>query len=171
MRQWIGIAIAILGISGIASTAGAETDDPSYLAFQFGVFDFIQDHNQAAAFALEYRHGERFLIFKPVIGVMGTSDGSAYGYAGVATDFYFGNRIVARLSFAPGAYHRGHGLDLGSVLEFRSAGEIAYRFEDRSRIGITAAHISNAGIGHVNPGAEVLMLTYSMPIRKLIGGN
>ncbi|MFO0996011.1 MAG: acyloxyacyl hydrolase [Alphaproteobacteria bacterium] len=171
MRWLIGAAIAALGILGIASAASAETDDPSYLAFQFGVFDFVQDHNQAAAFALEYRNGERFWLFKPVVGLMGTSDGGAYGYAGIALDLYFGNRIVVRLGFAPGAYYRGNGLDLGSVLEFRSSGEIAYRFEDRSRLGITAFHLSNASTGRINPGVEVIMLSYSMPITKLFGGN
>ncbi len=171
MRRLIGAAVAALSLMGFATAASAETDDPSYLNFQVGVFDLIQDHNQAAAFGLEYRHGERFWIFKPVVGVMGTSDGGAYGYAGIALDLYFGNRIVLRLGFAPGAYYRGNGVDLGSVLEFRSSGEIAYRFEDRSRLGVTAFHLSNASTGRINPGTEVVMLSYSMPITTLIGGK
>ena len=68
-------------------------------------------------------------------------------------------------------YYRGNGVDLGSVLEFRSSGEIAYRFEDRSRLGITAFHLSNASTGRINPGTEVVMLSYSMPITTLIGGK
>src|SRR5262249_57482923 len=98
------------------------------------------------------REDEKVWIFKPGVGVMGTSDGGAYGYAGIALDLYFGNRIVVRMGFAPGAYYRGHGLDLGDVLEFRSSGEIAYRFEDRSRLGVTAFHLSNASLGRINPG-------------------
>ncbi len=85
---------------------------------------------------------------------------------GILTDFYFGNRIVVSPSVAVGAYFEGSGKDLGHVFEIRSALEVAYRFDDRSRLGVMFYHISNAGLGDdENPGAEVLTLSYSFPIR------
>ena len=39
---------------------------------------------------------------------------------------------------------QGDGLDLGYGLEFRSQLEIAYRFDNRSRLGVAVSHMSNA---------------------------
>lgn len=147
----------------------AAEDDPTLFTFQGGVYDAIQDDNAAGAFAFEVRGGERFLIFKPFGGMMGTSDGAFHGYGGVLTDIYFGRRIVLTFGFAPGVYADGNGKALGYWLEFRSSGELAYRFDDRSRIGLMVNHISNAGLGDRNPGTEILMLSYSTPISKIFG--
>ncbi len=56
---------------------------------------------------------------------------------GVLIDVYFGNRFVVTPSFAP-TWWRGKTdkLDLGHGLEFRSQIEFAYRFDDRSRLGL-----------------------------------
>ena len=63
-------------------------------------------------------------------------------------------------------YFEGNGKDLGHVFEIRSALEVAYRFDDRSRLGVMFYHISNAGLGDdKNPGAEALTLSYSFPLR------
>jgi lipid A 3-O-deacylase len=146
----------------------ARAEEPDFIAFSAGVFDLGKDQ-KAAEGRLEYRSDIRLWVFKPFIGVMGTSDGGAYGYAGVLVDIFFGRRMVTSLSFAPGAYAKGDGKDLGHELEFRSQLEVAYRFSDRSRLGVALSHISNASIGDKNPGAESLMLTYALPVRNLFG--
>ena len=99
-----------------------------------------------------------------MIGANATTDKSMYAYAGISLDIFFGNRLVLRPSFAPGVYHRGDGKSLGGTIEFRSAGELAYRFDDRSRIGLELSHRSNAGIYEKNPGEESLMLFYHLPL-------
>ena len=73
---------------------------------------------------------------------------------------FLGRRIVLTPSFAPGYYHEGSGLDLGHALEFRSQIEFAYRFDDRSRIGVAVSHMSNASIADENPGTESAILYY-----------
>jgi lipid A 3-O-deacylase len=143
----------------------AEEDDPSFLTIGAGYFDILHD-DDAAEFRLEYRDEHRFWIFKPFAGTTVTSHPSFYGYAGVLTDFYFGNRVVVSPSVAVGAYIEGSGKDLGHVFEIRSGLEVAYRFDDRSRLGVMFYHISNAGLGDdENPGAEVLSLSYSFPLK------
>jgi len=47
--------------------------------------------------------------------------------------------------------------------------EVAYRFDDRSRLGLSISHYSNAGLGDDNPGTESLMLNYSVPLKKITG--
>ena len=95
---------------------------------------------------------------------MATSDGGAYGYGGISFDLFFGRRIVLTPSFAAGYYHEGNGRDLGHEVEFRSGVELAYRFDDRTRLGVLFYHLSNAGLGDHNPGTEVLSLSYSIPL-------
>ena len=85
-------------------------------------------------------------------------------------DLFFGRRVVITPSFAPGYYTGGNSdLDLGHELEFRSQIEFAYRFDDRSRLGLAVSHTSNASIGDNNPGSESAILYYSLPIESLFG--
>ena len=56
---------------------------------------------------------------------------------------------------------------LGHDLEFRSQIEIAYRFDDRARLGLSLSHMSSASIGDKNPGTESIMVTYALPIENL----
>lgn len=162
----------LLAIAAFAPTpVRAAEDDPSFVTFQAGAYDLLQNHKKAGAFALEYRDNSRFWIFKPFGGAMITTDSALHGYAGVLVDMYFGRRVVFTLSFAPGLYHNGDGVNLGHTIEFRSAGELAYRFDDRSRLGFMINHISNASLGKRNPGTEVMMLSYSLPVSAIFGGS
>jgi hypothetical protein len=70
-----------------------------------------------------------------------------------------------------GYFEKGDGKALGNEIEFRSGGEISYRYEDRSRIGIGIHHLSNAGLGDKNPGEESFMVNYSIPINWIVGGD
>ena len=147
----------------------ALADDPDFLTFGAGWFDWNRQKDQAAEINLEYRSDRKFWIFKPLAGAMVTSTGSFYVYAGVGVDVFFGRRFVVTPSFAPGYYEEGGSLDLGHEIEFRSQAEFAYRFDDRSRLGFAISHISNDSIGDTNPGTEIFTLYYSVPFSKLFG--
>ena len=149
---WLGIPVS------------AAADDPPFLTFAVGAFDLVQDNDQAAELRAEYRHDKKIWIFKPFIGVMGTTDSVIYGYGGFLLDLFFGKRVVLTPSLAAGYYDKGDGLDLGHELEFRSSLELSYRFEDRTRLGVSFYHLSNASIGDNNPGTEVLSIVYSLPL-------
>ncbi len=162
------LAFAITtGAMTLGAISAARAEDPSFVSFGAGYYDINKQDNTAADFRLEYRHGEKFWIFKPWIGVEGTSDGAVYGAAGVLVDIFFGTRVVVTPSFGAGYYEDGSGKDLGHEIEFRSQIEIAYRFDDRSRLGLAFSHISNASIGDENPGVEVLNVYYSLPLDGL----
>ena len=125
-------------------------------------------HNDTAAMVgAEYRSDFKVLIVMPMVGGFVTTDGSLYGYGGIYTDFDLSDQVVLRPSFAVGAYSDGDGKDLGGVLEFRSGIELAWRFANRSRLGLEFTHISNAGIYDHNPGMETLTVNYSMPLDSL----
>ena len=154
---------ALLLIGAAAGPARAQ--DPDFLTFGAGAFDFNDDAT-AGVVSLEYLSAKRLLFLQPLAGVMVTFDGAVYGYAGLGLDVFFGRRIVVTPSFSFGVYGQGDGKDLGHVVEFRSAAQIAYRFDDRSRLGVMFHHLSNAGLDDRNPGANTLMLTYSRPLGR-----
>jgi lipid A 3-O-deacylase len=163
LRGILAITVACGGIGSFASRAAA--DDPSFLTLSLGYFDVIHNDDSALVGGVEWMSHQRLWIFQPMIGAMATTDASIYGYAGFGSDFFFGNRWVVTPSIAVGAYAEGDGKDLGNTIEFRSAITIAYRFDNRSRLGLRFYHLSNAGIGEHNPGVEVLDFTYSLPLR------
>jgi|TARA_Y100000294_G_scaffold127_1_gene112 hypothetical protein len=155
-------------LAGAGSARAGE--DPGYLIINAGAFDFHRD-TSAAQFGAQYRMGERLWIIKPVVGIFGTSDGAVYGYGGFGIDLYFGKCkcVIFTPDFAVGYFDKGDGKDLGNEVEFRSGGEISYRFKDRSRIGIAIHHLSNASLSDSNPGEESFMANYSIPINWIVG--
>ena len=139
-RGRAALAAVVLGLclwlSLVPRAAWAE--DPSFLAVGAGVYDVLHDF-KAAQGRLEFRFANRFLLVKPMVGMLVTSKGSVMGYG-------------------------GNGKNLGSALEFKTGAEFAYRFQDHSRLGLQFDHISNAGITKRNPGTESLVLFWSFPI-------
>ena len=173
-KQTIRAAIGVLLAGMIASPAAAQVTfgspgDPPRIALGAGAFDVTPSHhkdsNTAAELRAEYRFGDVFWILSPFIGTAGTSDGAFYGYGGFGVDVNFGPNVVLTPNVAAGYFARGHGTQLGSWLEFRSGAELAYRFADRSRLGIAVHHISNAGLTKQSPGEQSVVLMYSVPLR------
>jgi lipid A 3-O-deacylase len=159
------LSLAAVAVALFAAPAAAE-DDPDFLSFQAGGFD-VNDTETTAMLGVEYRSDFKEFYIAPMVGGFVTAEGSVYGYGGLYLDVFLGRRIVLRPSFSVGAYGEGGGKDLGGVLEFRSAIALAWRFDDRSRLGIELSHLSNAGIYDNNPGTENLTLNYSVPLDQL----
>ena len=165
------LAVAVVGgIGGLGTSFPAFADDPDFVSFGVGSYDWNRQKEQGAEFRLEYRSSAKFWHFKPFAAVAATSTGQGFLGAGVLIDVFLGRRFVLTPSFAPHLYAGGNSkLDLGHTLEFRSQIEAAYRFDDRSRLGIAVSHYSNASLGDINPGTESAMLYYSVPFDKLFG--
>jgi lipid A 3-O-deacylase len=162
-------ALAVAAGLLIGAVSPALAQDPSFLSFSAGYFDMNRQKDTAVEVGVQWRGSEKLWIFQPIVGAMATFDGAGYVYGGISLDIFLGNRLVFRPSFAPGLYAKGKGYDLGHVVEFRSAAELAWRFDDRSRLGIEFYHLSNAHLGDKNPGEESLTLTYAIPIDRLFG--
>ena len=146
------------------------SDDPDFLSVAVGAFDFNRKKDEGIEGRIEYRSDKKFLFLKP-FGAFGyATSGHTFVGAGVLIDLYFGRRIVVTPSFAPHFYVGGDDdLNLDYPLEFRSQLELAYRLNDRSRLGLAVSHYSNASLGDTNPGTESAMLYYSLPLDGLFG--
>jgi lipid A 3-O-deacylase len=116
------------------------------------------DHS-AVALELEYRHRPlRWGLF-PLAGMLANSDQGWSLRFGLGRELPFGERWDATATFAAAAYFAGQGKDLGHTLEFRSALDIGVRVRPSTRVGLSVAHFSNAGLASHNPGIEALSLT------------
>lgn len=172
MTNWIAWAAGRIGMAALAalvflSAGAARAEDPEFLTFGAGIFDMNGDDGSAAMVSMEYVDDRKWIwALKPMTGFFINHHGGAYGYAGLSLDLFFGRRFVVTPSFAPGLYWQGGSTDLGHLVEFRSSVKFAYRLDDRSRIGLDLSHISNAGLDKRNPGANQLMLFYSVPFTR-----
>jgi len=168
VREYLSLAIAAIA-AFIAMQNIVRAEEPAFLSVGAGVYDVMDGKETAAEGHVEYRFSEsnKLWHFSPFVGMMATGEGATYGYGGVGIDIFFDNRWVLTPNFAVGLYGNGDGKDLGHAVEFRSGVELAYRFDDRSRLGLTFHHISNSRLDDQNPGAESVLLMYSIPFDKL----
>lgn len=169
---WLGAAALALLIGAAPAAAQFISLDPpdghpdkEYFAIGGGAFDALQGENVAGEVRAELRFGYKlFGLLKPFIGGSVTTERAVYGYGGFGVDIYLGQHLVLTPNAAVGAFDEGDGRNLGSIVEFRTGAELAWRFEDRSRLGIAVHHISNAGITERNPGTETVLIVYSIPL-------
>ena len=159
------VAGTVLFIGGAAVSARQGHPTPGLLMAGAGWVDVDRRTEEALELGLGYRFRRGPWSLRPHLAGTATSDRAAYGWLGVSYDLRVG-RLTLVPSFGPGLYHRGSGIDLGHVLEFRSQLEVAYRLGERSRIGLSLAHMSNAGIGDTNPGTETITLHYSLALGR-----
>ena len=167
------VALAMMASVVHPASAGAQLSvgspsDPPRVAFGAGAFDITPDNGNsartAAEFHGEYHFGDVLWFVSPFIGVMATSNAAFYGYGGFGIDINFSPNVVLTPNVAGGFFDRGSGTNLGSWWEFRTGVELAWRFDNMSRLGIAISHMSNAGLTKRNPGAQSLLLMYSAPL-------
>jgi len=172
------IAVALLGALSVTSNDAA-ADEPGTTAFArlgpivihgneadnlllgAGVFDLRDETSPAGT--IEYRFGRKLFLVGLSVGLVGNTRGGLYGYAGAYADLSY-RKFYFTPQLAMGGYHEGNSSDLGGVFQFRQSIDLAYRFDNGHRLGVRAAHISNAHIHHHNPGEEEILLTYSFPL-------
>ena len=157
----------VLAIAAFAAPV-AHADDPAFLSIAGGTYDWNRQKDEGIEVRVEYRHDKKFFdLVKPFVAAAVSKNDSTQVFlgAGILMDIYLGKRFVITPSFAPHYYHGGNAkLDLDYALEFRSQVEAAYRFDDRSRLGVAVSHYSNASLGKTNPGTESAIIYYSIPV-------
>lgn len=160
------ILMTILELILLTGTGPARADETntSYLVVGGGVMGVLDDTKSIIGM-IELQPKFRAGPFATWIGFQ-ASDQEYFLGGGVLLDWYVTDRLFITPSFGAGAYGEHHGINLGSVLEFRSGIECGYDFKDAGRISIGFWHFSNAGFGDTNPGTEVVALRYSLPIGK-----
>jgi hypothetical protein len=140
-------------------------DDRHYVEIGVGIFDLLTEEagsKRSLGGSIELRIGDKLGFIGPMAGAIFNVDGGIYGYGGIYMDIKFGNFVLTPQG-AVGAYHQGNSSDLGGVFQFRMGAGLTYMFDNGIRVGISFAHISNAGIYEDNGGAEELYLIAAFP--------
>lgn len=157
--------ILILFLLAVSLSLSAVRYDPPLLSVGVGAFNVIHDHPKWLG-QLEWKPSYLFYGLRPFVSCFMTEKYATYMAAGLGIQFFLGDYFVITPSFGPGLFFKGKGTDLYYPLEFRSSIEAAFRLPNYSRIGAQFYHISNAGLGRQNPGAEILVLFFSFPLTR-----
>jgi hypothetical protein len=162
--------LVVVGATSAAAQLTPPNGDSALLSFGVGWWDVLDNEDDAVDFRLEYRHDKGLFddVIKPYGGLEVATDGTVWGGVGVLVDLYIGENVVLTGSFAPGLYAAGDGKDLDYIVEFNTKIEAGWRFANHARLAVALSHLSNAGLGDTNPGAEVLTVYYHMPIDDLL---
>ncbi len=149
----------------------ALAQDPDLLSVGLGMFNAIERQQDTAEGRIEYQFGRKAFgsdtFFKglgPMVGLMANAEGGVFGYGAGYLDLRFGKHVVVWPTAGAGGYREGNSTKLGGVFQFHFALTVAYRFDNDHRLGLTFAHISNAGLHDANPGNNSLLFTYSYSI-------
>ncbi len=151
------LAPLLLAAGLIAAQLNAKAAD---LTMALGGFDVRK--SGVAMGQAEYRFSNGWSGFRPQAGLFVTEDSGVYLYGGVGYPFALNEQWSLTPSLSAGYYDKGDGKNLGYDLEFYSQLRLEYRLAAGSRVGLGIGHISNAGFGDNNPGAETLYLSYSI---------
>lgn len=170
-RRAARLAAAVAMSAVVAATAAPAAAQPANgpaLVAAVGAIGVEPGQSEHSALAVElgWRFAPVLWGVQPVLTALATQDDSYYLGVGFGRDFALGSRWVAHVGFAAGAYEKGDGKELGQTLEFRSALDVGYRLSEQLRLGLTLAHLSNAGLSDVNPGIETLTLGVTWEPRR-----
>ena len=141
--------------------------DPSnhQLTFYAGMFAPSDSGQRSPYLAVQHLDTELgresfFGNLQPITGIMVTPDYQGYIYTGLQLNKKIGDNLTLTPSFTPGLYSRGKGKPLYHILQFKSEIQISWKSKNKNTFGFSFNHISNAGIGERNPGANNYMFNY-----------
>lgn len=163
--------LALFVAPAIGSLPAHADDEPAHVKLSGGFKgDIFANRKSGGFFAFEYRAGPDFEFWhiRPTVGLSATTDSSIYAWTGLSMDIYFGRRLVLTPTTGIGAYKTGSGQDLGGVLEFRNGAELAWRFDDFSRLGVGLHYLSNYGLGDIDPGIGIATVFYAYPLGAIL---
>lgn len=145
--------------------------DSSFFGLSVGMYDPFTHNQKAASFNVQWEPGVKIAgVVQPLFGALATTNGALMGYGGVGIPLKLTDHIRLMPSVAVGAYHGGGGVDLHQVLAWRGGVELAYIFDDQSRLGLNA-HVLTNGSFNRRDRTEVIGLAYTMPFELFSGSN
>lgn len=162
MRALFFVVLLVLGASALRSDPQQRTADE--LVFSSGVSGLFDTENNPT-FVLEYRPAREWRGIRSWLALSWATDGAVFAGGGALYSLsWLGGRWSAAGGTGPGYYERHQGRDLGCHLEFCSFAEVSRNFANRHRVMLRLMHISNGGIEERNPGNELLLLGYAIPL-------
>ncbi len=142
----------------------------SFFGLSVGEYDPFRHGDRATSFNAELQPGLRVLgVLQPLFGAMATTKGSAMAYAGLGVPFHLTRHVFLMPSAGLGIYRAGGGYDLNRTVVGRFGAELAYQFDDQSRLGLNFDVITNGRSTNAHDRTEMLALTYTRPFNLFSG--
>ncbi len=151
MRWRLGVLVTGLLLSRVA---GAE---PARFALQGGYWGLGATAEHALTVQLELRPGIHWWWVRPTGGLLQSTDGTQYVFAGVLLDIPLAWGMTLSPGFAPGIRTVDGTRDFGSHLLFKSSVELGFPLFPGLRGLVSFAHLSNGKLATPNPGIELLL--------------
>jgi hypothetical protein len=167
----LAIMVAIISCPFFSFASNAEdklkkfSSDDKELNFFTGMFDWSDDKQASVLVGMQHQNEELFMQTKsgirisPITGGFVTANNAFYVYTGIQSEFELG-AVTVTPSFAPGYYNYGGGKDLGYPLEFKSEIQMSFDISEKTHLGMSYNHLSNASLGTKNPGANSYMFNF-----------
>lgn len=151
-------------LTGLCQAQSDTAKKPAYVIFGGGAAGVLDDQKSVVGM-VEFQPNLQLGPFGTWVALQ-ASDQEYYLGTGLLFDWYVTEHLFIEPSFGAGVYGEHHGINLGSVLEFRSGIECGYDMKESGRISVGFWHLSNGGFGDTNPGTEVIAIRYALPIGK-----
>lgn len=143
----------------------------SFFGLSVGMYDPITHAGKSTAFNVEWQPGIKIAgTLQPLFGAMATTKGALLGYAGLGMPFNITDHVFLMPSLALGAYKDGADYNLGRSIVERAGAELAYQFDDKSRLGLNFDVLTNGESLHGVDRTEMVLVTYTIPLNALAGG-
>lgn len=126
----------------------------------------ILDNQQVFTGSLELLMEDESRLFNPILGFMFTSENNVYTSFGFNIKQSLLMGFSLSFSFTPGLYYSFRNNELGHFLEFNSGIQITYALADNQAVSLSFHHISNGGLAKFNPGAEFILISYTIPLER-----
>ena len=169
-KSAMGIIVGAVGFLTYSAIANPPQDrEPDVLSVGAGVSDPVEREHFAGLFQLEYRPELWGMRTGALVGIAGTTSDEIFAYVGLRHDILFADRFLASLNLSLAAYRIDpQDNELASLGQFRTGFDVQYILPDRSRVGVSFQHLSNAEVFEKrNPGTETLAFTYTIPFGRL----
>jgi hypothetical protein len=147
----------LLGLTIVLSVAAPASAEPASFVFSLGQWGLRAHEPNEVAVQLEYRAAIRWWWVRPLGGLLMSTEGTQYLFAGVVLELPLPWGVVLAPGFAPGIRYVNGTRDLGAVVLFKSSVELTVPIVRGLRLGASFSHISNATLGNPNPGIETLL--------------
>ena len=153
-------------------TVEVQPENTSFFGLSVGLYNSLTHSNAAVAFNAEWQPGTKIVgRLQPLFGAMATTKGAMLGYAGIGVPFDLTDHVFLMPSLSFGAYRAGDDYDLHRHIVARPGIELAYKFDDKSRLGLNFDVLSNMRSPQARDRSEMIALTYTMPLNALGGGT
>ena len=139
-----------------------EAETPG-LTFAYGE-TFVDREKNGSELRFIWHRDHRFGPLQPTIDVSFTHRGGAYIGAGFRQEAHLGGPFYLSGQAVTGLWLDdllGNDEDLGGLIEFRTGFALEADLGD-GRVAVGWDHRSNADLGRINPGLEVLSVRYTM---------